>query len=138
MIVNKILMIVDDDEDDRAFFIDAIREINPCYDYFTAKNGLDALDQLRNMSRLPDFIFLDVNMPVMNGRECLKELKKDVKLKNIPVIIYSSSSFNQHIDFTDLQGVAHFLPKVYDLSKLPAAIYDTIISIESIEPIKYF
>ena len=73
----KILMIVDDDTDDRFFFRSAIRKNNPSYECIEAENGDDALKQLRKAKYLPDFIFLDLNMPKMDGRECLEELKKD-------------------------------------------------------------
>nr|MBA3987094.1 response regulator [Flavobacteriales bacterium] len=84
----KLLMIVDDDKLDRSFFRSAIRKNNPSYECIEAKDGNDALDQLRNANKLPDIIFLDINMPKMDGRECLVELKKDKTLKKIPVIIY--------------------------------------------------
>jgi CheY-like chemotaxis protein len=131
MINNKILMIVDDDEDDRSFFIEAISEMGTNYNCYSAENGIDALNQLNSANPLPDYIFLDVNMPVMNGSECLKELKNDPRLQNIPVVIYSSSSYKQSVDFTIEHGVAHYLTKVYDLSKLPEAIFDAIKTIES-------
>jgi CheY-like chemotaxis protein len=88
MTTHKILMIVDDDKDDRFFFCSAIRKNNPSYECIEAENGADALKQLRTTKQLPDFIFLDLNMPKMDGRECLKELKKDETLKKIPVIIW--------------------------------------------------
>ncbi len=92
MRTHKILMIVDDDKDDRFFFRSAIRKNNPTFECIEAENGVDALEQLRKAEQLPDFIFLDLNMPKMDGRECLKELKKDKTLKKIPVIIYSTST----------------------------------------------
>jgi CheY-like chemotaxis protein len=127
---NKILMIIDDSEDDRYFFIEAIKEIDKNFEYYVANNGLEGLNHLRNTKPLPDFIFLDVKMPVMNGKECLKELKKDGDLKKIPVVIYTSSLPNQHKDLTRTQGVAQFLTKVYDHSKLSSAIYEVISTIE--------
>ena len=81
-------LIVDDDADDCEFFCEAVSEINPHSRCLLANNGEDALMKLRTeMTNLPDLIFLDLNMHRMDGRKCLIELKKDSKLKNIPVII---------------------------------------------------
>jgi CheY-like chemotaxis protein len=126
---NNILMLIDDNEDDRCFFIEAIKEMGNGYTYYVANNGLEGLHYLRKTTPLPDFIFLDLKMPIMNGKECLKELKKDVKLKNIPVIIYTSSLRNQHSDLKNSKNVVHFLNKVFDHSKLPSAIYEAISSV---------
>ena len=116
---NKLLMIVDDDKDDRFFFRSAVRKNNPSYDCIEATNGADALQQLRNAEQLPDFIFLDLNMPKMDGRECLKELKKDKTLKKIPVIIYSTSDYKLDKKVTKEMGANYFLTKLSDIYPLP-------------------
>ncbi len=119
MRTHKILMIVDDDEDDRFFFRSAIRKNNPTFECIEAKNGDDALIQLRKAKDLPDFIFLDLNMPKMDGRECLIELKKDKTLKKIPVIIYSTSDYKVDIKLTKELGADYFLTKLSDIYPLP-------------------
>ncbi len=116
------LLIVDDDSDDRMFFRDAVKEINPGYELLEACDGEEALNLLRKAVKLPDFIFLDLNMPYMNGRECLKELKADTTLKRIPVIIYSTTSFQEEIDGTKKLGAAHFLTKIADVKRLPSVL----------------
>ncbi|MES2681549.1 MAG: response regulator [Bacteroidota bacterium] len=115
-------MIVDDDLDDRFFFHEAVNTIDASFECIEADNGENALGQLRLSKQLPDFIFLDLNMPRMDGKQCLKELKKDERLKNTPVIIYSTSSFKRDIDNTRELGAAHFLTKISDISKLPGMI----------------
>lgn len=112
-------MIVDDDEDDRFFFRSAIRKNNPSFECIEAKNGDDALKQLGKTKNLPDFIFLDLNMPKMDGRQCLIELKKDKTLKEIPVIIYSTSEYNVDINLTKELGADYFLTKLSDIYSLP-------------------
>src|SRR5690606_26078913 len=67
---------IDDDDDDREFFIEAVRHINAEFLCYTAKDGRQALRELREMIVMPDFIFLDVNMPVMNGKQFLLEIKR--------------------------------------------------------------
>jgi CheY-like chemotaxis protein len=122
----KILMIVDDDKDDRFFFRSAIRKNNPTYECIEAENGDDALKQLRKAKRLPDFIFLDLNMPKMDGRECLEELKKDKDLKQIPVIIYSTSDYEVDINLTEELGADYFLTKLFDIYPLPEELTEAM------------
>jgi CheY-like chemotaxis protein len=86
------LLIADDDEDDRLLFCEAVKEIEPSAECFTAINGEDALEKLRSgLQQLPDYIFLDLNMPRMNGFRCFEELKQDDKLKDMPVVIFSTT-----------------------------------------------
>ncbi|TXD85229.1 response regulator [Subsaximicrobium wynnwilliamsii] len=119
MRTEKTLMIVDDDEDDRFFFRSAVRKYNPSYKCVEAENGDDALQQLRKAEQLPDFIFLDLNMPKMDGRECLIELKKDSSLAKIPVVIYSTSEYKVDKELTVELGADYFLTKLSNLYELP-------------------
>lgn len=121
-----VLMIVDDDKDDRFFFQLAVKELGKNYECTMAENGLDAIEKLQKMERLPDYIFLDLNMPLMNGKECLEELKKNEKLRNIPVIMYSTSDFKGDIDTTQKMGAAYYLPKPSNVLDLPHEITEAI------------
>lgn len=87
----KIIFMIDDDEDDRALFREAILKCNPNIEVLFAIDGVDALDILNSSWVLPDVIFLDYNMPRMNGVECLKELKITKNTKDIPVVMYTTS-----------------------------------------------
>ncbi|KAA9349126.1 response regulator [Larkinella humicola] len=112
-------LLVDDDPDDCDFFREAVREVDATSVCFTAENGEDALMKLRKgLKKLPDFIFLDLNMPRMDGKRCLAELKKDPKLKAIPVIIYTTSSAPEDMEETRLLGASYFLTKPSDYQKL--------------------
>ncbi len=116
-------MIVDDDADDRDFFCHVLEEIDSSIECIVAVNGEDALNVLRKDAiQLPDFIFLDLNMPKMDGRKCLAELKKDVKLKNIPVIIFTTSSDRKDVEVTHKLGATYFLTKPSDLNILQKEI----------------
>jgi len=115
----KMIMIVDDDIDDRDFFSEAVAELAIPTDCLTSFNGENALILLRNGGdRLPDCIFLDLNMPKMDGRIFLVELKKDEKLKNIPVVMYSTSSHQKDIDETRALGAIFFVTKPTEFKKL--------------------
>eukprot|EP01035_Chromulina_nebulosa_P054372 gene54372-74484_t len=77
MMQSKSILLVEDDKDDQEFFIEAIKDIENVTLYFVANNGKEALDKLRNSKVLPDLIFTDINMPVMNGIECLTAIIED-------------------------------------------------------------
>lgn len=90
---NLRLLIVDDDADDRHFFIESVKEIDDTIACAVAKDGLEALEMLNKADDpLPDYIFLDLRMPRVSGRKCLIEIKSSDRLKNIPVIIYTTST----------------------------------------------
>jgi CheY-like chemotaxis protein len=108
----RMFFIVDDDTDDQELFIEAINEIDNTIQCLSASDCEEALDKLKNgKMALPDMIFLDLNMPRLNGKQCLAELKKLAHLRHIPVIIYSTSSEKKDIEETARLGAAHFLTK---------------------------
>ncbi|PWT70626.1 MAG: hypothetical protein C5B59_19650 [Bacteroidetes bacterium] len=85
--------LVDDDADDHNFFQKAVsRMLIPLRCEF-AFGRLEAIGMLKgNPNFRPDFIFLDINMPIMNGLECLREMRKMEKLENTPIYMYSTSA----------------------------------------------
>jgi len=87
----KTILLADDDSDDREFFHDALKDVSAEILLRTAENGIEALNLLRAGADFPDLIFLDLNMPLKNGHECLHDIKGDEMLKHIPVIIFSTS-----------------------------------------------
>ncbi len=91
MITGKILLI-DDDDDDQLIFKDALKEIHFTSDCLIANNGLEALAILANEHENPAIIFLDLNMPLMNGVEFLIHIKKEKTFADIPVVIFSTSN----------------------------------------------
>ena len=86
-----LILFIDDDPDDYLIFCDALNEINPQARCQYKENGPTALAFLQEELVLPNYIFLDINMPGMDGAECLRRIKKDERLKDIPVIIFSTS-----------------------------------------------
>ena len=95
--------LIDDDADDRDIFEMALEEIDPSVKFDYAINGKDGIEKLRTRTEtLPDFIFLDLNMQIMDGRECLQELKKIAKVADVPVIIYSTT-LNENIIYETLK-----------------------------------
>ena len=86
------ILYIDDDAEDREFFVEAAQKIDADLICYTAQDGAQALRELHEMIVMPDYIFLDVNMPVMNGKQFLHEIKKRMRLRSIPVVIYSTTT----------------------------------------------
>lgn len=102
---------MDDDEDDRYFFALALQHIDPTINCVAARDGREGLSLLKNGTFLPDYIFLDLNMPVMDGKECLIEIRKDSRLSRVPVIIFSTSSADRDKEETKKLGANAFITK---------------------------
>lgn len=113
-----IVLNVDDDPDDSALFCEAVKEAAPSYTCLVADSAASALEILSDRQKIPDYIFLDVNMPKMNGLECLKLIKNNHALNHIKVIMYSTASDPAHMkEFKKLGAV--FLAKT--------TRYDTLV-----------
>ena len=82
------LLCIDDDPDDLEIFCEAVKKIDPSYICVVTHNGKEALEMLKTLT--PDMVFLDINMPVMNGRDTLKVIRADKKFNAIPVYILST------------------------------------------------
>ncbi len=115
----KTILFVDDDADDSELFAEALGEIDASINYYSAIDGQDALNKLQhNGISKPDLIFLDINMPGMDGWECLTQLKRHEDLKHIPVIMYSTSSAKKDRDTAAGLGALGFLSKPTDYGTL--------------------
>lgn len=112
------ILLVDDDADDQSFFLDALRAINDAIVCEVANNGVEALEHLKKTPPLPSLIFLDLNMPMMNGYECLEHIKSQRDLKEIPVIIFTTSSNPKDREVTKKLGAKIFLTKTSDLLQM--------------------
>lgn len=107
----KSLLIIDDDRDDRNLFIAAVKKIDNTIRCISAGNGQEALTLLYNLDRLPDFIILDLRMPRYDGKKCLMEIKRDNRLKHIPVFIYTTSKNVEESNELRKMGACHFMTK---------------------------
>jgi CheY-like chemotaxis protein len=119
--MKKKFLLVDDDLDDTGLFKEALFEIDPDIVCYVDHNGRTALDKLkRNEYLRPDIIFIDINMPGMNGWQCLEDLKKDIRFRDIPVIMYSTSSFVGDAEKAIELGALCFFtkPSEYNLLKV--------------------
>ena len=105
------VLLIDDDHDDHEFFVEAVREIDESINCQSMFDSEEALKFLKDGQVLPDLIVLDTNMPKLNGRQILAELKKDPALKNIPVVMYSTFFSDRDNDEFLRLGVANYLAK---------------------------
>jgi CheY-like chemotaxis protein len=115
----KTLYLIDDDSDDLDFFCEAVSSIDPSIICMRTTNSEAALESFRAHDvPVPDLIFLDLNMPLVDGRQFLSEIKMLPPYIHVPVIIYSTSSHSRDIAETRQLGAAGFLTKPYSLSEL--------------------
>jgi CheY-like chemotaxis protein len=122
----KILFLIDDDPDDQEIFQEAIKVIDKTIICYTASDGKDALSKLHDALLLPDVVFLDLNMPVMNGKDCLKALKQDKVLKHIPVIVYSTSSADKERYNCLSLGATQYISKPPQFNVLVSKLKETL------------
>lgn len=86
-----LIYLADDDKEDRELFMEVLDEIDKSVTIVDFDNGVTLMDALLHSEhRLPDAIYLDLNMPLMNGEECLDDIKNEPHLAHIPIIIYST------------------------------------------------
>ena len=120
---SQICFLIDDDEDDREIFALALENANTDYSCITAKNGIDAMEKINSAAVFAaDFIFIDLNMPYMSGRECLEQIRNNPKTAGIPVIMYTTSSYSKDVEETKALGATYFLVKPPSLGALTTAL----------------
>ena len=108
----KSVLFIDDDEDDKLVFGHALKAIDTSIQYLTASDGLEALKILNeDLVILPDLIFMDLNMPKMDGFTCLDKIKKSKELKEIPVLILSTSTNPRDMEKARSLGATNFITK---------------------------
>jgi CheY-like chemotaxis protein len=118
------ILFVDDDTDDKEIFLEAINSINSEIECESATNGEEALIKLDTLPELPDYIFLDINMPVMDGKSFLMAIRKNSKLKNIPVVIYSTTEDKEEIKSFQSLGAAYIgKPTSFEILKKSLSKY---------------
>jgi len=116
------IIYIDDDDDDISIFQEALERIDRSIVFQAFTNGFDALDYLEHANTLPDYLFLDINMPRMTGKEILRYLKQDQRLKVIPVIIFTTSNFEHEVKSFYQEGASGFIHKGFSITEIQADI----------------
>jgi DNA-binding NtrC family response regulator len=118
--------VIDDDPDGREFITTALCEIETGVVCETARNGREALNHIVANSFYPDLIILDLNMPLMNGKEFLKAIKEKGLLDNVPIIVFSTTRDVATIGEVKRLGAVGFHTKPDNYEKLVLALRDVL------------
>ena len=118
LIMQKFILIVDDDSEDVQFLMEALHQTNQAYDCVAVSNGEEALRFLSDTVENPEYIFLDLNMPRINGKECLIEIKNNNRFIDVPIVIYSTTSQKKEMDELYHLGANYFLTKPHSFRSL--------------------
>jgi len=125
--VKKILL-AEDDEDDYLLFQEALKEYEEPISLNWVKDGETLMNVLmKEITELPHMLFLDINMPKKNGFECLAEIRQHKDLKNLPVIIFSTSKDPALISKMHNAGANLYLSKPNDFRRLKENIEKAIV-----------
>lgn len=108
---NLQIFYTDDDADDQEFFLDVIREIDGSHRVYTQSLGDELLNLLNEPPPQPDIVFLDLNMPVKNGLQVLREIRESSDFDHIPIVIFSTSQNEKVIEDCKRLGANLYLPK---------------------------
>ena len=113
------VFLIDDDEDEHVLFENALNGIDENIDCYHAMSGEEAIRMLASGEYSPDYIFLDLKMPRMDGKECLWKLKD---MLSVPVIIYTTLLLAKDIDDSRTLGAEWFLVKPASRAQLKQSI----------------
>ena len=117
------LVLADDDMDDCIFFKEALEELSHVTDLTTVHDGVALMRLLKDGAEpLPHAVYLDLNMPLKTGFECLTEIKQSEKLKHLPVFIFSTSFNPDVVKNLRERGATHYIRKPADFSDLKNVI----------------
>ena len=121
------ILLADDDVDDCQFFKEAL-ETMPVLAELTAVHDGEQLMYLltHETKKLPDILFLDLNMPRKNGFECLTEIKQNKKLKDLPVVIFSTSFEQEVVNLLYDNGAHFFIRKPSEFASFKKIILYTL------------
>ncbi len=120
------LLLADDDTDDCIFFKEALKELPVSAKLTTVNDGVQLMHFLSKSEVLPDALYLDLNMPRKNGFECLAEIKMDEKLKQLPVIIFSTSFDKEVVNHLHEKGAHFYIRKPAEFHNLKNVIQKSL------------
>ncbi len=120
------LYLADDDIDDRELFIDALKEIPLNPETLQFENGIDLMADLFSDRPLPDAVYLDLHMPMMDGFECLEDIRNVSEFSQIQIIIYSTSHIKEQIDGLRESGANQYIRKPSSFNQLKTLLYQSL------------
>jgi len=124
------ILLADDDADDRQFFTEAIGELKMEHKLSVFADGRELMDYLEHPDnqaiKVPQILFLDLNMPCKTGLDCLKEIRENSKYSNLSIAIYSTSSSEKDVEESFIGGANIYIKKPNDFTKLKKVIKDVV------------
>lgn len=120
------ILLIDDDEDELSFLSESLRAICTNCTCTFSSSGIHALGIIEHI--YPDLIFIDYNMPKMNGIQCITEMRKFTNVGLVPIILYSSQIDEQLRKQAIAAGASHCLKKTSDLKSLTLSLRDLLQS----------
>lgn len=121
------IMLADDDEDDRMFFKEALQEMKVRTKVTLVNDGVQLMNYLNQPgNKMPNVVFLDLNMPLKNGMECLIEIRQNKRLRDLAVAIYSTSSSEEYIEEAFVKGANIYIQKPDDFGVLKVILEQVI------------
>ena len=124
----KKILLAEDDEDDFLLFQETLKEYKEHVVLNWVKDGEMLMNMLlENTATLPHMLFLDINLPRKNGFECLAEIRQHEDLKNLPVIIFSTSNDPALVNKMHSAGANLYLSKPNDFRRLKENIEKALV-----------
>lgn len=126
----RTIILTDDDEDDRDFFRAAVESTNPDVNLLTFNDGVSLTEYMfSNPKADPQMIFLDINMPRMNGFECLTALRQRYNPDELPIVMYTTSENELDLQEATRLGANLYVRKPTDFNRLKTIVHN-VLSIE--------
>lgn len=124
------VVLADDDKDHGFLFRMVLKQVDPSKTVSIVKDGAELMDFLKK--KVPDLLFLDLNMPCKNGLECLNEIRQELQLKDLPIVVYSSSTHMTDIQKSYLHEADLYMVKPFNSFHLRNAL-ESIIKLDWIK-----
>ncbi|MBC7851755.1 MAG: response regulator [Chitinophagaceae bacterium] len=125
---NLKILLIEDDLDDVELLEEALKTHSVSYSIEVITDGSDALNHIKSSDARPDIVILDLNLPKVHGRQLILELKSSKVHQDIPLLILTTSSAKEDIDYSYSNGADKFLIKPTTLEKIKETV-DTILSL---------
>jgi CheY-like chemotaxis protein len=127
--MNRVVL-ADDDPDQGLLFQIVLRQVDPLKNLTIVKDGAELMNLLDTY--VPDLLFIDLNMPCKNGYECLVEIRQRPELNDLPIVVYSSSSYMTDIQKSYVHKADLYMVKPFNSIHLRNAL-ESILKMEWIE-----
>jgi len=124
------LLLIDDDIDDHEILSMALKKVDSSIVVNYAHDGVEALKKLKELVPRPHLILLDLNMPRMNGKQCLQAIREDEVFGDTPVYIYSTSALPDVVEETIKMGATGYIEKPADIPTLIGVLEELLITIK--------